>query len=55
MASARAEVHQAAGMVAAQLEIGVDEALHRLQAVSWSEDRPLSQTARDVIEGRRRF
>ncbi len=35
-------VHQAAGMVAAQLDVGVAEALVRLRAHAFGNDRPLA-------------
>lgn len=48
-------VHQAAGMVAAQLEIGVLDALVRLRAHAFGNDRDLTDVARDVVERRLRF
>lgn len=47
-----AEVHQATGMLAAQLGIPLAQALVRLRAHAFSHDRPLLETARDVL-GRR--
>ncbi|GAA1906067.1 ANTAR domain-containing protein [Streptomyces durmitorensis] len=44
-----AEVHQATGMVAAQLEIGVDQALIRLRGHAFSHDLPLLEVAREVL------
>jgi len=48
-------VHQAAGMVAAQLEISVGQALIRLRAHAFGNDRPLAEVARDVVARRLRF
>jgi hypothetical protein len=45
-------VHQAAGMVAVQLDISVGQALVRLRAFAFGNDRPLSEVAKDVV-GRR--
>lgn len=47
--SDRAELHQATGMVAAQLGIGVGDALLRLRARAYADDRPLLDIARDVV------
>jgi GAF domain-containing protein len=51
----RAVVHQATGMIAAQLNIGVTEALVRLRANAFATDRPIVEAATDVVAGRRRF
>ncbi len=48
-------VHQAAGMVAAQLEVSVAEALVRLRAHAFGNDRPLAAVARDVVARALRF
>ena len=48
-------VHQAAGMVAAQLEVSVGQALVRLRAFAFANDRPLTEVARDVVEKTLRF
>ena len=48
-------VHQASGMVAAQLEVSVGQALVRLRAYSFGNDRPLAQVADDVVARRLRF
>lgn len=45
-----AVVHNASGMVSAQLGIHVDEALLRLRAVAFVTGRPLTDTARDVLD-----
>lgn len=48
-------VHQASGMVAAQLEVSVGQALARLRAHAFGNDRPLTDVARDVVDRRLRF
>lgn len=49
------KVHGAAGMVSAQLDTGIDQALVQLRAVAYAEDRPMEDVADDVIAGRLRF
>ena len=53
--SARAEVHQATGMVLAQLDISAEDALARLRAHAFVEQRLLIDVARDVVSRRLRF
>ena len=48
-------IHQASGMVAAQLDISVGRALIRLKAHSFGNDRPLRDVARDVVARKLRF
>jgi GAF domain/ANTAR domain len=48
-------VHQASGMVAAQLEVSVGQALVRLRAYAFGNDRPLAEVAQDVVARRLRF
>ena len=48
-------VHQAAGMVAAQLDISVGHALIRLRAYAFGNDRSLTEVAEDVVARRLRF
>jgi GAF domain-containing protein len=48
-------VHQAAGMVAVQLGVGVAEATLRLRAHAFSTDRLVADVARDVVARRLRF
>ncbi|HUP70079.1 MAG TPA: GAF and ANTAR domain-containing protein [Acidimicrobiales bacterium] len=48
-------VHQASGMVSAQLEVTVGQALIRLRAHAFGNDRPLVEVARDVVARRLRF
>jgi hypothetical protein len=47
-----AEVHQATGMLAAQLDSDCDHALIRLRGHAFSHDRPLLDVARDVLARR---
>jgi hypothetical protein len=51
----RANVHQATGMIAAQLGSDVATALGRLRAFAWSRDRSVGDVADDVVSRRRRF
>jgi hypothetical protein len=48
-------VHQASGMVAAQLEVSVGQALLRLRAYAFGNDRSLTDVAKDVVERKLRF
>ncbi len=48
-------VHQATGMVAAQLEASVGEALVRLKAFAFGNGRALDEVAKDVLAGTLRF
>jgi GAF domain-containing protein len=48
-------VHQASGMVAAQLDVSVGQALIRLRAYAFGNDRTLTDVARDVVDRRLRF
>lgn len=48
-------VHQAAGMVAVQLDVSVAQALIRLRAHAFGNDRALTEVAADVIARRLRF
>lgn len=48
-------VHQASGMVAAQLEVTVSRALIRLRAHAFGNNRSLTDVARDVVDRRLRF
>jgi len=51
----RAVVHQAAGMISVQIGVGVEDALVRLRAHAYAEDRRLIEVAQDVVESRLRF
>lgn len=48
-------VHQASGMVSAQLDVSVGDALVRLRAFAFGESRPLTEVAEDVVGRRLRF
>ena len=48
-------VHQASGMVAAQLDVAVQEALVRLRAYAFANERLLADVAGDVVNRRLRF
>ena len=48
-------VHQAAGMVAVQLGVSVGQALLRLRAYAFSNDKPLPDVARAVVARQLRF
>jgi hypothetical protein len=50
-----AEIYQACGMVTVQLEVDITEALARLRAHAYAEERPLSEVARDVVARRLRI
>jgi hypothetical protein len=49
------QVHQATGMVAAQLAVGMADAFAHLRARAFAEQTPLSDLAADVVARRRRF
>jgi hypothetical protein len=48
-------VHQASGMLAAQLDVGVAEALVRLRAFAFANDQPITAVADDLVARRLRF
>jgi len=48
-------VHQASGMVAAQLSVPIDEALSLIRAHAFVVGRSVSDVARDVVERRLRL
>lgn len=48
-------VHQAAGMVAAQLDVSVGQALIRLRAYAFAGNLPLAHVASDVVARKLRF
>jgi hypothetical protein len=54
-ADVRLVVHQATGMVAAQLDVSVGEALVRLRAHAFTKDRPISEVAGSIVSRRLRF
>ncbi len=45
----RAVVHQASGMLSAQLDTGVDEALVRIRAHAYTANKPVNEVARDIV------
>ena len=49
------QVHQATGMVAAQLDLGMADAFARLRARAFRDQRPLHLLAADVVARRLRF
>ena len=51
----RAEVHQATGMISVQLEVSLAEALVRLRAYAYAEDRLIDEVAADVVARSVRF
>ncbi len=48
-------VHQAAGMVSAQLDVSVAQALVRLRGYAFANERPVADVAADVVARRFRF
>jgi GAF domain-containing protein len=48
-------VHQASGMVAVQLGVSVGQALIRLRAYAFGNDRPLAEVAKEVVARTLRF
>jgi GAF domain-containing protein len=55
LAHNRAEIHQATGMVLAQLGVSVTDALARMRAYAFAEQRLLGDVAHDVVSRRLRF
>ena len=51
----RLVIHQATGMIAAQLDDTIANALARLRAAAFASGRPVYDVARDVVERRVRF
>lgn len=51
----RAVVHQATGMVSAQLDVGLADALSVLRARAWSEGRSIVELAHAVVSRQRRL
>ena len=54
-ATYRAQVHQATGMISVQLSVGLTEALARLRAHAYAQDRRVAEVADDVVARRLRF
>ena len=55
LASYRLDVHQAAGMIAVQMNVTVGEALSQLRAAAYAEGRPVNEMADAVIARQLRF
>lgn len=51
----QAQVHQATGMIIAQLGVSAETAFARLRAHAYADNRRLGDVARDVVERRLRF
>ena len=51
----RPQVHQATGMISAQLGVGMEDAFARLRARAFAAQRPLAELAADVVAHRVRF
>jgi AmiR/NasT family two-component response regulator len=51
----RGELYQAQGMVMVQLGVGLIEALVRIRAHSYAQDRNLNDVAADIIARKLRF
>jgi hypothetical protein len=51
----RAEVFQAQGMVMVQLGVSISDALARMRAYAYAENRPLADVARDIVARRLSF
>jgi AmiR/NasT family two-component response regulator len=51
----RIAVHQATGMISAQLDCGIDEALVRLRAHAYAAELPIDEVAKAVISRHLRF
>ncbi|KZB85344.1 hypothetical protein AVL48_30740 [Amycolatopsis regifaucium] len=51
----RAEVHQAAGFISVFLDVSLVEALSQLRAYALSQERPIVEVARDIVDRRLRL
>jgi GAF domain-containing protein len=51
----RAVVHQATGMISAQLDCGIGDALVRLRGRAFGAERPIEEVASEVVTGQLRF
>ncbi|MCA1677193.1 MAG: ANTAR domain-containing protein, partial [Actinobacteria bacterium] len=49
------QVHQATGMISAQLDVPMEDAFGRLRARAFTDQRPLAELASDVVVRRLRF
>ena len=54
-AFSRRLIHQASGMVLAQLDVSADDALLVIQGHSFSSGRPMMEVAQEILDGRLRF
>jgi hypothetical protein len=54
-ATYQAQVHQATGMISVQLNVGLAEALARLRAHAYAQDRRVAEVADDILAHRVRF
>ncbi|MQA86300.1 MAG: ANTAR domain-containing protein [Streptosporangiales bacterium] len=55
MSERRVEVHQATGMISAQSQVGIEQALLRLRAYAFAHNRRIADVAREVVARRLRF
>jgi GAF domain/ANTAR domain len=55
LVNANVELYQAQGMVQVQLGVSLEEAMARLRAYAYVQDRPLDEVARDVVARRLRL
>jgi len=55
MAGSRAELFQAQGMAMVQLDATLADAMLRIRAYAYAEDRPLSEVVADIVARRLRF
>jgi len=51
----RREVHQATGMIIAQLDVSATAAFARLKGHAFATERPIDDTAHEVVMGRLAF
>jgi hypothetical protein len=50
-----AQIHQATGMISAQLGVGMEDAFARLRGRAFADQRPLAEVAAEVVARRLRF
>jgi hypothetical protein len=55
VSDSRAVVHQATGMISAQLNVGIEEALVRLRGHAFALDQPIDEVAAEVVAEELRF
>lgn len=51
----RSVVHQASGMLSVQLDLSVGDALSRLRAYAYAENRPVNDVAQEIVDRRLRI